>query len=117
MIKARFITPGMLNHNLHIFSTLANPSYQITLKPIPYNFSCSTVLMSRTALDGFPLGDIEKDYMLDLIQRYAALYLVEILGFCLMGNHFHILVRVIPEYKFSDEVFLKRYSNFYGPII
>ncbi len=30
--------------------------------------------------------------MLDLIRRYAALYLVEILGFCLMGNHFHILV-------------------------
>ena len=25
-------------------------------------------VMSRTALDGFPLGDIEKDYMLDLIQ-------------------------------------------------
>jgi putative transposase len=71
-------------------------------------------VMSRTALDGFPLGDIEKDFMLDLIRRYAALYLVEILGFCLMGNHFHVLVRVIPEYKFSDEEILKRYVNFYG---
>jgi putative transposase len=39
--------------------------------------------MSRTALDGFPLGDIEKDFMLDLIKRYAALYFVEILGFCI----------------------------------
>ena len=29
-------------------------------------------VMSRTALDGFPLGDIEKDFMLDLIRRYAA---------------------------------------------
>ena len=45
-------------------------------------------VMSRTALDGFPLDDIEKDFMLDLIRRYAALYLVEILGFSLMGNHF-----------------------------
>jgi len=71
-------------------------------------------VMSRTALDGFPLGDIEKDFMLDLIRRYAALYLVEILGFCLMGNHFHILVRVMPDYKFSDEEILKRYINFYG---
>ena len=71
-------------------------------------------VMSRTALDGFPLGDIEKDFMLDLIRRYAALYLVEILGFCLMGNHFHILVRVIPEYKFSNEEILKRYVDFYG---
>ena len=52
--------------------------------------------------------------MLDLIRRYAALYLVQILGFCLMGNHFHILVRVIPEYKFSDDDILKRYVDFYG---
>ncbi len=39
-------------------------------------------VMSRTALDGFPLGDVEKDFMLDLIRRYADLYFVEILGFC-----------------------------------
>ena len=52
--------------------------------------------------------------MLDLIRRYAALYLVEILGFCLMGNHIHILVRVFPEYEFTDEDILKRYVDFYA---
>jgi len=41
-------------------------------------------VMSRIALDGFPLGDVEKDFMLDLIRRYANLYFFEILGFCLM---------------------------------
>ncbi len=71
-------------------------------------------VMSRTALDGFPLGDVEKDFMLDLIRRYAALYLTEVLGFCLMGNHFHILVRMFPEYKFTDEDIMKRYVDFYG---
>jgi REP element-mobilizing transposase RayT len=71
-------------------------------------------VMSRTALDGFPLGDIEKDFMLDLIRRYVALYFVEILGFCLMGNHFHILVRVFPEDKFTDDEIKKRYVEFYG---
>ena len=71
-------------------------------------------VMSRTALDGFPLEDIEKDFMLDLIRRYSSLYLVEILGFCLMGNHFHILVRMFPEYKFTDEDIKKRYEAFYG---
>ena len=50
-------------------------------------------VMSRTALDGFPLGDVEKDFMLDLIRRFSALYFVEILGFCLMGNH--ILCRAL----------------------
>jgi len=70
--------------------------------------------MSRTALDGFPMDDIEKDFMLDLIRRYCSLYLVEILGFCLMDNHFHILVRMFPEYKFTDEDIKKRYEGFYG---
>ena len=31
-----------------------------------------------------------------------------------MGNYFHILVRVIPEYKFTDTDILKRYVDFYG---
>ena len=43
-------------------------------------------VMFRTALDGFVIGDIEKDFMLILIKRYSALYLVEILGFCIMEN-------------------------------
>jgi len=71
-------------------------------------------VMSRTALDGFPLGDVEKDFMLELIKRYSALYFVEILGFCLMGNHFHLLVKMFPEYKFSDEDIKKRFVGFYG---
>jgi REP element-mobilizing transposase RayT len=71
-------------------------------------------VMSRTALDGFPLGDIEKDFMIDLIKRFSGLYFVKILGVCIMGNHFHLLVKMLPEYKFSDEEIIKRYLNFYG---
>jgi len=70
--------------------------------------------MSRTALDGFPLGDVEKDFMLDLIRRYSTLYFAEVLGFCLMGNHFHILIKMIPEHKFTDDDIQKRYEEFYG---
>lgn len=62
-------------------------------------------VMSHTALDGFPLKDVEKDFMLDLIKRFAALYFTEILGFCLMGNHFHLLVKMIPENRFSVNLF------------
>jgi len=32
-------------------------------------------VMSRTALDGFPLKDVEKDFMLDLIKNFSLLYL------------------------------------------
>jgi len=71
-------------------------------------------VMSRTALDGFPLKDIEKDFMLDLIKRFSSLYFTEILGFCLMGNHFHLLVKMFPESRFTDEEIKKRYEMFYG---
>jgi putative transposase len=71
-------------------------------------------VMSRTALDGFPLGDVEKDFMLDLIRRYSVLYFVEILGVCIMGNHFHLLVKTLPEYKFTDKDIKKCYMGFYG---
>ena len=71
-------------------------------------------VMSRTALDGFPLQDVEKDFMLDLIKRFSALYFTEILGFCLMGNHFHLLVKMIPEDRFTDEEIQKRFETFYG---
>ena len=44
-------------------------------------------VMSRTALDGFVLGDMEKDFLLKLIKRLSGLYFAEMIGFCLMGNH------------------------------
>ena len=71
-------------------------------------------VMSRTALDGFPLQDIEKDYMLDLIKRFSALYFTQILGFCLMGNHFHLLVKMIPEDRLTDEEIRKRFEAHFG---
>jgi REP element-mobilizing transposase RayT len=71
-------------------------------------------VMSRTALDGFPLQDVEKDFMLDLIKRFSSLYFTEILGFCLMGNHFHLLVKMIPEERFTDEEIKKRFETHFG---
>jgi len=71
-------------------------------------------VMSRTALDGFPLKDVEKDFMLDLIKKFSSLYFTEILGFCLMGNHFHLLVKMYPENRFTDEDIQKRFETFYG---
>ena len=71
-------------------------------------------LMSRTALDGFVLGDVEKEYLLKLIKHLSSVYFTEVLGFCLMGNHFHILVKMIPGKKYSDEDVKTRYKRYYG---
>ena len=45
-------------------------------------------VMSRTALDGYVMGDVEKDFLLHLIKRLSRVYFAEVLGFCLMGNHY-----------------------------
>jgi putative transposase len=71
-------------------------------------------LTSRSTLQGFVLGDREKDYLLVLIKRLSSFYFAEVLGFCLMGNHFHLLVRMHPESTYSDEKVRERYDRRYG---
>ena len=71
-------------------------------------------IMSRTALDGFVIGDVEKDYFLSLIKKISSAYFVEVYGFCLMGNHFHLLVQMNPGSDYSDEEIRRRHKLFYG---
>lgn len=71
-------------------------------------------VVSRAALDGFVLGDVEKEYLLDLIKRLSSVYFTEVLGFCIMGNHFHILVRMHSGEGYSDEEVKRRYKLYYG---
>ena len=71
-------------------------------------------VMSRTALDGFPIGDVEKDFLLKLIKRLSGLFFTEVMGFCLMGNHFHLLVKMLPESDLSDKAILKRLAAYHG---
>jgi len=45
-------------------------------------------IMSRTALAGFVIGDVEKEYFLNLIKKISSAYFVEVYGFCIMDNHY-----------------------------
>jgi len=71
-------------------------------------------VVSRTALDGFVLGGVEKDYLLNLIKRLSSIYFAEVLGFCLMGSHFHLLVRMQPGEEFDHEEIKRRFKLYYG---
>ena len=71
-------------------------------------------VMSRTALDGFVLGDVEKEYLVDLIKKLSMVYFTEVLGFCIMGNHFHLLVRMHQNKKYSDNEIRERFILYYG---
>jgi len=68
--------------------------------------------MSRTALDGLPFDDVANDQLLEVIQDFSRLYFAEILGFCLMGNHFPIMVRMNPDSGFTDAQIKQRYVDF-----
>jgi len=71
-------------------------------------------VMSRTALDGYVLGDVEKDFLLKHIRRLAKVYFAEMLGFCIMGNHFHLLVRMKTGQDKSSEEVRRRFKIYYG---
>jgi len=70
-------------------------------------------VMSRTALDGYVMGDGEKDFLLHLIKRLSRVYFAEVLGFCLMGT-FHLLVRMRPGSEFSKAEIKRRFRLYYG---
>ncbi len=80
---------------------------------IPYQQTTYHVI-SRTALDGYPLGEQEKSLLLTIIQKLSAVYFCEVLGFCLMGNHFHLLLTMRPEDEVSDEEVRESFQYRYG---
>jgi len=50
-----------------------------------------------------------------MLWRQAAFSGVEIITYCLMSNHFHVLVRVPKEVRLSDPDLLRLVRNHYGP--
>ncbi|EFI32789.1 protein of unknown function DUF1568 [Desulfonatronospira thiodismutans ASO3-1] len=71
-------------------------------------------VISRTALPGLPIKDTDKDYLLGLIKRLSRLYFVDVLGFAVMGNHFHLVARMHPEDEISNSDIIKRWQDYYG---
>ena len=67
-------------------------------------------VVSRTALSGFVLGDVEKDHLLAVLRRLSLVYFVEVLGFCLLGNHFHLVVRMHTDEGIPDDEIRRRFA-------
>jgi len=72
-------------------------------------------VISRTALDGYPLGEQEKkSLLLATIKQLSSVYFCEVLGFCLMGNHFHLLITMRPEDEVSNEEIKDSFQRRFG---
>jgi hypothetical protein len=56
------------------------PRIMITGEPTAYH------IISRTALEGYPLDDVEKDFFVGQVVKLSKLFFVEVIGFCCMGT-------------------------------
>jgi REP element-mobilizing transposase RayT len=84
------------------------PRFLIPDRPATYH------VISRTALDGFPLGDTEKEDLLRTIKSLSQVYFCDVLGFAILGNHFHLLVQMHPEDEISDQAVQESFYRRYG---
>ena len=71
-------------------------------------------IISRTALDGYVIEEADKDYFVDLLKHLSNIYFVEVMGFSVMGNHFHLVVRMKSSEGISDEEIKQRFDSYYN---
>lgn len=71
-------------------------------------------IISRTVLDGFPMGADEKDYLVSVFKKYTQLYFTDVFGYCAMGDHFHLVIRMYPPEYYDEEEIVARLKGFYG---
>ena len=70
--------------------------------------------ISRVVGGQFLLDDLGKEKFANLLLRLAAFCGMEIITYCMMGNHFHLLVRVPIRQDPTDTELLQRLEAFYG---
>ena len=71
-------------------------------------------VMSRTVCQNFLFGEEEKEVFCRQLHRQAAFAGVEVLAYCVMSNHIHLLLRVPVVGALSDRELLERYQAYYG---
>jgi REP element-mobilizing transposase RayT len=74
--------------------------------------SCYYHFISRTVGQEYYLGDTEKERLLNIIKFYSGMYLVKVIGFCVMSNHFHLLIQSKPEHLYSDKNIANRIERY-----
>jgi putative transposase len=77
--------------------------------------------ISRVVDRQFKFGPKEKDVFVQMMREYEAFCEVQVLAFCVMSNHFHVLVEVPPKQKdeavaMTDEAFLAKIKAMYSPL-
>ena len=69
--------------------------------------------MTRVVNGEMLFGDREKEMLRKMLWDVADFSGVEVLTYCIMSNHFHILVHVPDKQDISDEELMRRYQVLY----
>ena len=77
--------------------------------------------VSRVVDRDFKFGPKEKDVFVRMMREYEAFCGVQVLAFCVMSNHFHVLLEVPPKQKgdavaMTDKAFLAKIKAMYSPM-
>jgi len=70
-------------------------------------------IVSKTVGGEYYLGDVEKEKLLSLIKKYSSFYFIKVIGFCVMDNHFHLLVKTINNSEIPNDAVIGRIADFY----
>lgn len=68
-------------------------------------------VVSRTVGGDFLLGEVEKEKLLNIIKQFSSLYFVNVIGYCIMDNHFHLLVKTSSVADVADNELKERLLN------
>ncbi|MHB9005913.1 MAG: transposase [Limisphaerales bacterium] len=71
--------------------------------------------ISRVVGGQFLLGELEREKLRQMLWEQAVFGGLEIITYCLLSNHFHVLVRVPGEFVATDAQLVGRAREFYGP--
>ena len=117
MPKARYLAPW---HQPDLIEAMRendglSPEELAELQGKPAIYHCISRVVDRQ----FVLGDEEKEQFVAYMRMYEAFSQVRVLDYCVMSNHFHILLEVPspPEDRgasWSDRKFLKHLEMLYS---
>ena len=71
-------------------------------------------VVSRTVGGAHLLRDLEKERLVGILLKLAAFCGMDVITYCMMSNHFHILIRVPELPQLTDAQLLERVEGYYG---
>ena len=71
-------------------------------------------LIGRSVAGEHLFGDLEKENLAGMLWKMARFCGMEVITYCIMSNHFHVLVRVPEPPQLTDAQLLERLEGLYG---